>query len=254
MPDRTLTTLNLVSAVAIGPNGNLFAYGSLRNGRRIGVFAPGATGPAPPLRTIIPPILSSLIVDSAGYVYAGARQSGTYIYGPAAHGTHGLVRSISPPSGDEVELDGPGNLFIQSQGEETIFADPIANPTQVRQFCWSGDHGGSFGLAVAQDGTVYISLAATLAKPGRIAVYRSSANGCPVGVERVISSSTTPMDHIAGITLWGGNLYALDTDNESLKGPAIFVLNPQLGPQAPMAVVSGSSLMLTQPSGVAVGP
>ncbi len=131
-------------AVAVGPDGAVYV-GRYAKGRQdpftfyINVYAPGASGHAVPIRTLIAPNFDNLYIDSSGFLYLSV--AGTVeIYSPDAQGSDLPVRTIQVTDQTllgAMTMDSTGALYVAAPAIHTIYVytNPVSNPQLARKLC-----------------------------------------------------------------------------------------------------------------------
>lgn len=217
-----------VYAMALDPSGYLyvgvFDLNAVKEGHIL-VFAPGASGNAPPVREIrVPELVTSLATDSQGHLF--------------------VTRTL------------------QSTGLLTEFESPSTTPRELRDFCFplGGADSLAFfavGKAGGSSGKVFSFIFRSGSSPPYVfwMTYRSyGAEDCDRTLQGPIGPSEAPLTGPTGLVLDGEHMFVSDRHNGTLNSPAIFELDTRLGIQQPLAVISGSASTLHNPFVAAVGP
>jgi len=103
VPARTISgpSIDAPTDVFLGPDGNTYVLNN-SGAPSVTVYAPGANGVTPPLRTITvpggPTELYSLAVDDGGHVYVGGFSGGVMVFAPGPAGGSTPLRWLNGPA------------------------------------------------------------------------------------------------------------------------------------------------------------
>ena len=194
------------NAVAFDSKGQLFVSGSLKGGRAIGVFKPGANGCVKPKRTISDQ--GGLAIDSNDLLYVANSTTATIDIFPSGSGTMeaqigGSNTGLIAPG--TVAVDASLNVYVFDAATSTISefaAGATGNVAPIRTISGSntglsGGNGFGFGIAVSKaSGEIFVSNASSNAILGFAA--SASGNATPV---QTIAGSATKLSVPLGITV-----------------------------------------------------
>lgn len=252
------TTNTTVTIQPVPPFSSDIAGIYVANSDSITVYAPGAGGNIAPVRTLPSSVntkihaLSSIALDSAGYIYvANDGNSSIQVFPPGATGNWFPARTISgintglnTPAG--VVLDSVGNLYVTNNNISSITVyPPGANGNAPPARTISGANTGlnsPTGVALDSSGNLYVANR----NGASITVYSSSANG-NVPPTRTIGGANTGLTFPLGVALDGaGNLYVTTLSvNSILVFPA-----GATGNVPPTRTISGTNTGLSSPEGI----
>jgi hypothetical protein len=205
----SLTGLNLVTALAVDPAGNIYAA----TATDIREYAMGATGAATPLRIIpfdatstLSAAVFALAADTAGVIYVGQMNGSILVFSGSANGSSAPMRVIA---GALTELSLPEDLAVDSSGNLYVF-NPNTNSLPPILMFATGANGnvapvrsltGNFiGMTVDLTGDIY-----TVGFSG-ISIYAPGVSGSAVPVQTITSASL-------GFPAYNGNL-AIDSSGD----------------------------------------
>jgi sugar lactone lactonase YvrE len=276
----TKTHLVYPRAVALDGARNLYVsnYTPLEKQSNVAIFAPGASGNTPPLRTISGPDTqlqapSALSLDPAGNLYVidsyGAASGcsdptgGCWtvnVYAAGAAGDAAPVRSIRGPAtklyyayGSAV--DASGNVYVADGYHVnccvTVYsAGASGNVKPVRTIQGSRtDLAVPVGIALDSHANVYV-LNAEGSPTRSVTVYAAGAHGNVKPIRDIVGQNTGLYAAPAGIAVDGsGRVYVLQSGTSS----SISVFAPgATGDVAPIRVIAGSKTGLANPWAIAV--
>jgi hypothetical protein len=230
---------------------------------QVSVYDLGATGSAPPARTLVGPDtgldgVGGVALDNAGFLYVGNESPSTVtVYPPGADGDTAPARIIA---GDQTRLgipastalDSTGQLYVLNSGgvpanrTVTVYA-PGATGNAAPVATIGGievDQGNLNAIAVDLLDQLYVSEDL----PGVISVYPPGAAGSAVPVRR-INGPSTRLGTVSGMDFDAdNNLYVANGDDVLVFGPAAN------GDTAPTRVISGVHTGISEGFNLAVQP
>jgi len=267
-------------AVALDTARHLYVsnYTPLEKESNVAVFAPGASGDAPPLRTISGPATelqapSALSLDRAGNLYVvdsygvssgcSSPTQGCWtvnVYAPGASGNAAPIRSIRGPAtklfyayGSAV--DASGNVYVADGYHVnccvTVYAAGASgNVKPLRTIQGSRtDLAVPVGVALDSHGNVYV-LNAEGSPTRSVTVYAAGAHGNVKPIRDIVGQNTGLYAAPAGIAVDGsGRVYVL----QSGTGNSISVFAAGAdGDVAPVRVITGNKTGMANPWAIAV--
>jgi hypothetical protein len=272
--------------IAFDAAGNLYVangpYPGLQGSTTfISIFAPGANGAAPPLRTIGAPQGSTLgngvpegiSVDASGYVYlaeTGYTSTGSadtiFVIAPNASGNVPPIRSITNsacpqiggltamPSGKLIVTCVPSST-IEPYGANRRRAMQSQNPGEIEMFD-AGASGNATPINVISGSDTQLSGAGSVAlsplgsivvlpravRPGLVLTFPASGTG-DVAPTTDIMGSNTQLTGSGAVTIdTNGNIYVINTQWGGNPPASITEFAPNAnGNVAPINVISGSN-------------
>src|SRR6266480_1950586 len=277
---RALGVVVFVAACSSGPAAPVGgATGALyvanETGRSITVYAPGATGNAPPLRTIAGgntglTFPNSIARDTAGRIYvvnlgtSGASSETLTVYADNATGNVAPVRTIPGIDAGRhntggVAVDAAGRLYLATVGVGGVPGDTIkvfaanASDNATPLYTIAGTNTGlnvPGGIALDAAGRLYVanygSSTVTVYAPG------ASGNAAPVTTIAGIHTGLNSPEFIALDRF--GRLYVLNIviiSNQAHYHVTTFRATAT-GDASPIATLTGGNLDVGVPSGLAV--
>ena len=277
---RALGVVVFVAACSSGPAAPVGgATGALyvanETGRSITVYAPGATGNAPPLRTIAGgntglTFPNSIARDTAGRIYvvnlgtSGASAETLTVYADSATGNVAPVRTIPGIDAGRhntggVAVDAAGRLYLATVGVGGVPGDTIkvfaanASDNATPLYTIAGTNTGlnvPGGIALDAAGRLYVanygSSTVTVYAPG------ASGNAAPVSTIAGIHTGLNSPAYIALDRF--GRLYVLNIviiSNQAHYHVTTFRATAT-GDASPIATLTGGNLDVGVPSGLAV--
>jgi hypothetical protein len=240
------------AAIASGPDPVNTIYVADYAASSIDVFAPGANGNVPPIRTISGPATgingpADVAVDSAGDVYSSNFKINTITeYAPGASGNVAPIRTIGGSNtglsqNDDISLAADGTLYVGNFGGSVDVFAPGASGNVAPLRIISGSATGLTlvdGVGADATGTLYADATAS----GAVRVFAPGANGNVAPIRSISGPNTgllMPDDVKVG---FGGQLFVSDQNN------SIEVFAPGAsGNATPTRSISGSytGLILT---------
>jgi hypothetical protein len=279
-PFATLTAPTAVafSAVALDTAGNLYVGASAE----ILVYAPGATGTATPIRTIIGSAttllgaVAAISVDASGQIYeSNASQASIGIFAAGSNGNVAPVRTIAGTStlvtgATSFALDAANNLYVANlvpstgytaASSQILVFSPTANgnvaPTRTIAGISTSLSNFAFGIAVDGAGTIYattITLGTSSILSTSILEYAATANG-NVAPIKAIGGTLTGFNTaiLGGMRVdTAGNIYAL-VQNLASSIPSLVIYAPTAsGNVAPGATIASSAWNGTNSGQIAI--
>ena len=208
-PHTGLNTSFEITGITLDPQGMLYVGVD----DQILVFGPDLDGDLAPVRTIQGASPNALALDKAGYLYVAAVSgSRVDVYAPGASGTAVPVRTIEGP------LACSPSGCLGNKG-------PVSN---------------SSGLAVSDDGTLYVANASTNlgASAGDIVVFAPGASG-DASPERIISGEKTGIHMLFPLALGpDGTVFVGDDPDVSNPSQVLLAFAPNAnGDSSPVAVM-----------------
>ncbi|MGH1564751.1 hypothetical protein [Mumia sp. DW29H23] len=205
-----------------------------------------------PLHVLTPVALPTGLARDAAGTLAAAENAGhavTFFPPGAVTGTPpsrrivGAATQLNHPTG--VALDADGTTYVVSQEDRLlVFAPGAAGDVAPSHVVPLGKtYGKQLGVAVADDGTVYVSAERA------ITVLVPDTSGKPV-VTRQITGARTRLVRALGITVDGDSLWVANATGRSVLA---FDVAAE-GDVAPERVIAGATTRLANPAGVVVGP
>jgi hypothetical protein len=212
---RNLHVAFSVSSLAVGIDGRIFVGGN----HEVAMYLPGARGIDRPRRMLsIQGSAYALAVDPEGHLYVGEGGYGIDVYPPGATGSTKPVVTIPDISrSGGITLDAAGNLYVADKIEGFVeYASPTTNPTVVRSICFPR-HASPRGIALALDGSAYITVIHESPNAGHVTPITPGEGGCVPVQHRL--NSIPPFYDPEGIVERDGLIYVTDSDF-GVKGKA----------------------------------
>ncbi len=270
-PIRTISGPNTGITGAFGPDdvkvdANGDVYSSNFDADSITEFAPGASGNATPICTIVGPNTGldendDISLASDGTIYVG-NFAGTpvEVFAPGACGNVSPIRTLSGSNTGLGEVDGlgvdaAGNLYVDNTfaGSVEVFA-PGATGNVAPSRTISGPLTQLSNGGFVDDIVVGFNGEINVTTPPAVLVFAPGASG-NVAPIRAITGTNTDLQAADDLGLdANGNIYV--TDEGSSLGPAVLEFAATAnGNVAPIASITGPTSTLSGPEGVAVaGP
>jgi hypothetical protein len=229
----------------LAAGGNSFAVGSdallyaLDDHYNVSVYARGATGIDPPIRTLYVGGCCTLAVNARGYLFVLADTgSVASVYAPGAQQHDSPIVTFSAESSSRsAAFDRRGNLYLlwgtpQGDRQVTEYADVVTHPHPVATFCFRR---AAWSIATDDAGEVLLSNGSWSYQHRSIMVVAGGDTRCPVQSLRRISAKDAPSNGYFWISTLGTHLFATHADNSSTQ---VYTFDVQRGRQTPLSVVS----------------
>ena len=207
------------------------------------VFAPGANGPATPVRTLL---ISGLIedsvfaVDGAGAIYVATANVTTnatthsiLVFAPGADGNAAPIRTIAVGDGanprgcSELAVDGNGDIIcsFNEVGLIQVFTNPLTGSGTLARTISTADSNPSLreiaGLSLDPAGNIYVAATSELniGLPATIVEFAGGTVGTGTPINTL---ATAALPSFIGILNLGfdaaGNLYVYESGTADSKG------------------------------------
>lgn len=280
------TGLVAPNRMVLDSNSNLYVSNSFggAGGGSVNVYQAGASGDAPPLRTITSDFTgmsggaSKVALDSSGNIYVAnvqgiAQADSVTVY---SAGSYAVGAPIATISGDDTALSFPRGVgvdanrnisVLNNNGTVTTYAaGSSGNATPVATLSINGgENTAATGIAVERSGKICVSVTGVVicgrschqTGPGKVIVYGpgSDGNAKPTALisgpdTGIASPSAVAVDH-------NGYLYV--TNEGPTKGGfpiglgSVTIYRPGSdGDQKPIATIAGESTKIMFPTGIAL--
>jgi hypothetical protein len=233
-PSNTLAAGGI--GFAVGSDASLYALDDDYNVR---VYARGATGIDPPIRTLYVGGCCTLAVNAKGYLFVLADTgSVASVYAPGAQQHDSPRVTFSAESSSRsAAFDRRGNLYLlwgtpQGDRQVTEYADVVTHPHPVATFCFRR---AAWSIATDDAGEVLLSNGSSSYQHRSIMVVAGGDTRCPVQSLRRISAKGEASNGYFWISTLGTHLFATHADDSSTQ---VYTFDVLRGRQHPLSVVS----------------
>jgi hypothetical protein len=238
-----------VLSFAVGPDGSVYAGGYLQQGNyyAVNVYAPGASGNDPPVRTvnILHASADALLVDKQGFLFVGglsdAGHAVVFVYLPGGNIPIQTIQVSQAYIPLGMALDHNGNLYVSSNESDVpivVYGHPIARPHFLRTLCARRP---ATRIAIDERDDLYLSEGHfTRGDHPAVAVLNGRANSCPTKALRHISAERFRFTYVGAIATFAERLY-VSVVLANGKFP-IFTFDARRGRQVPLNILTLSGV------------
>lgn len=266
------TELDRPTGIAVDGKGNMYVANSAGGPRGLGfvaVYAAGATGNVPPIRTIggpktglhspygiaLDPINGDIYVSN----YQGRLRASVTFYPARAHGN---VSPIGVITGENTRLrlprllalDASGNIYVpsaRSYGLSVYAAGSVGNVSPIRGINEPKQQFLDIDLALDSNADIYVAARKRL---GKIYVFAAGTSGLAAPTTRLIYGERTGLVVPSGIAVDSNkNIYVSNLQGGYNGLGSVTVYAP--GTRAnvkPIQIITGSNTGLNGPNGIVV--